>query len=92
MKGIEISDSLTENVLSNENLSKSLVDRYSEIVELNKNMINISDNLLKYTNQLKDFSIYVNENKMETQIDLDDKSLLDTYKDEIEKLQGKKVY
>jgi hypothetical protein len=90
-KGIDISDTLKTDTISTENLSKTMVERYSEIVALNQEMIDISDRLLKYTNDLKDFNIYVNKNKVDVQNNFkNDQSQLETYKIEIEKLQGKK--
>ncbi len=92
-KGIDISDRINSDTISTENLSKTMVERYREIVNLNQEMIDISDRLLKYTNDLKDFNIYVNENKVDVQNNFkNDKSQLETYKLEIEKLQGNKGY
>ena len=90
-EGISISNALKENILSSENLNRTIVDRYSEVVTLNQEMITLSDNLLGYINSLKDFSIYVNENKLEVQSKfMSDKSELDEYKRQIEMLEGNK--
>lgn len=73
--------------------TKSMVERYTEIVNNNTEMLNIADELLEYTNQLKQYNITLSSSRVDIIASFSrNNSRLQYVKDEIKKYTKLKTH